>query len=128
MVSKRDVNEIIYRQEIAKDIENEILANIIKNFAKKMITVRSYLALVSKLYYKYHKDGWYLEAIYTYCETVSKLSVKLSKFNLTSKGPISFREYLKNYIESREFINLFSEVRKIKSDLASIRYCIDGNV
>ena len=109
MVSIKDVNEIIYRQEIAKDIEDEILVIRIKDFAKKMITVRRYLTLVSKLYYKYHRDGWYLEAIYTYCEEVSELSVELSKFNLRSKGLISFREYLKNYIESQDFIKLFQK-------------------
>ena len=53
MVSIKDVNEIIYRQEIAKDLEDKILAIRIKDFAKKMITVRRYLTLVSKLYYKY---------------------------------------------------------------------------
>jgi len=109
MVSKKDVNEIIYRQEIAKDLEDKILAIRIKDFAKKMITVRCYLTLVNKLYYKNHKDGWYLEAIYTYCEAVNELSIELSKFNLRSKGLISFREYLKNYVESQEFIKLFQK-------------------
>ena len=120
-----DVETIVYRQEIAKDLENQLLMTKIKEFSKKMITVRQYLSLVSKLYYKYHKDGWYLEAIKTYCNAVNNLYNDLLKIDLNSRGLVSFREYLKAYVESENFTKLFSETEKIKASLASIKYCIN---
>jgi hypothetical protein len=52
-----DVDTIKYRQEVARDLENETLLACIKSFAQKMIVMRRYLAMLEKLHYKYHKEG-----------------------------------------------------------------------
>ena len=67
----RDVDTIHYRHEIMRELENESLLEHIKSFAEKMIVMRRYLGLADKLYYKYNKEGWFLEATEVYCEAVT---------------------------------------------------------
>ena len=61
-----------------RDLENETLLENIKSFAQKMSNMRRYLAMIDKLYYKYHKEGWFLEAVEIYCDAVNCLAHDLS--------------------------------------------------
>jgi len=124
-----DVDAIHYRHDIFRDLENKTLLENIKSFALKMSTMRRYLALVDKLHYKYHEEGWFLEAVEIYCEAVTRLAHDLNLANLKSKGLLSFREYITDYINSGGFTSLLSETKKLKADLSAIKYCmlIKGN-
>lgn len=123
-----DINAIKYRQEVAQDLENETLLENIKSFAQKMIVVRRYLAMIEELYYKYHKEGWFLEAVIVYCEAVHSLAYDLSQAELRSAGLLAFREYITNYAGSDGFTSLLAETKKLKGDLSTVKYCmlIDG--
>ena len=127
--SLNDIDTIMYRQEIARDLENETLLDKIKSFALKMSTMRRYLALIDKLYYKNHQEGWFLEAVEMYCDAVSCLIHDLSLVDLKSRGLLDFREYLTNYAESDRFTSLMAETKKLKADLSTVKYCmiIKGN-
>jgi DNA mismatch repair ATPase MutS len=124
-----NLDEIKYRHEIFRDFENMVLLENIKSFAQKMRTMRRYLALGEKLYYKYHKEGWFLETVEVYCEAVSCLVHDLSLIDLKSRGLLAFREYLTNYAGSERFISLLAETKRLKGDLSTIKYCllIKGN-
>jgi DNA mismatch repair protein MutS len=119
-----DVDAIKYRQEVAQDLENERLLEKIKSFAQKMIVMRRYLAMINKLYYKYHQEGWFLEAVILYCDAVSCLVQDLAQVDLKSRGLLAFREYLTNYAGSSQFTLLLSETNKIKTDLLTVKYCV----
>jgi len=123
-ISLNDVDAIKYRQEIAQDLENEILSKNIKSFALKMSATRRYLALEDKLYYKYHKEGWFLDAVAIYCEAVTCLAHDLNLANLKSRGLLGFREYMTNYANSGKFRSLVAETKKLKADLGTIKYCV----
>ncbi len=69
-----------------RDLENVTLLEGIKSFAQKMNAMRRYLALVDKLHYKYHKEGWFLEATEIYCEAINGLVHDLNLANLKSRG------------------------------------------
>jgi DNA mismatch repair protein MutS len=127
--SLKDVDAIKYRQEIMRDLENEVLFEYIKSFAEKMREMCRYLALVDTLYYKYHKQGWFLEAVETYCEAINCLANDLSLADLKSRGLLTFREYLTNYAASGRFTSLMTDTKKLKADLATVKYCliIKGN-
>ena len=127
--SLNDIDAIKYRQEIARDLENETLLEKIKSFALKMSATRRHLALVNKLYYKHHKEGWFLEAVNIYCEAVNCLVHDLSVAELKSRGFLVFREYLMNYANSGCFTSLLAETKKLKADLSVVKYCllIKGN-
>ncbi len=122
--SLNDIATIKYRQEITHDLENELLFENIKSFTQKMVTIRRYLALVEKLYYKYHKEGWFLEAADMYCDAVSDLVSDLSAAYLKSQGFLAFREYITSYVNSNIFLTLLSETKKLKSDLADVKYSV----
>jgi hypothetical protein len=119
-----DTDAIKYRQEIAQDLENEILLGNIKSFALKMGTMRRYLALVDELYYKYHKEGWFLEAVEIYCEAVTCLVHDLNLADLESRGLLAFREYMTNYANSGGFTSLQAETKRLKADLSTVDYCV----
>ncbi len=102
-----------------------ILLENIKSFALKMSTMRRYLSLEDKLYYKYHKEGWFLEAVNIYCEAVTCLMRDLNRANLRARGFLSFREYMMSYVDSEYFRSFDGEYQKsFKADLSEIRYCI----
>ena len=58
-----DIDTIKYRHEIMQDLENEVLLEDIKSFAEKMQEMRKHLAQADKLYYKYQKERWFLDAV-----------------------------------------------------------------
>ena len=122
--SLTDIDTINYRQEIAQDLENEILLENIKSFAQKMIVMRRYLAMIEKLSYKYHKGGWFLEAVIIYCDAVNCLAHDLLQVKLKSRGLFAFREYITNYASSDGFTLLLSETKKLKTDLSTVKYCV----
>ncbi|MBA1335586.1 MAG: MutS domain protein, family 5 [Firmicutes bacterium] len=125
----KDIDTIQYRQEVMKDLENKTLFEYIKSFAKKMNKMRIYLALVDNLYYKFHKEGWFLEAVAIYCEAVNCLAHDLGLVELKSRGLLAFREYFTNYAKSDVFTSLLEETKKLKADLSTVKYCllIKGN-
>jgi DNA mismatch repair protein MutS len=127
--SVKDEGTIRYRQEIMRDLENDALFEHIKSFAEKMRNMRRYLSYADTLYYKYHQEGWFLEALKIYCEAVTCLLHDLAPADLNSRGLLAFRKYLTNYAASPCFRSLMMETEKLKADLADVKYClvIKGN-
>ncbi|WP_148134489.1 MutS-related protein [Candidatus Formimonas warabiya] len=124
-----DIETIKYRQEIMQDLENQTLFEQIKSFAQKMRAMHRYLSLVDRLYYKYHKEGWFLEAVDLYGEALLCLAHDLSLVDLKSPGLIAFRAYIMDYTASAGFTALMAETKKLKADLSTVQYCllIKGN-
>jgi hypothetical protein len=84
--SLNDIDVIKYRHEVMRDLENEILFEHIKSFAQKMRAMREHLAQADKLYYKYQKEKWFLDAVEIYCDAVNCLVHDLSLADLKSRG------------------------------------------
>lgn len=120
----KDVETIEYRQEVTRDLENPSLSEHMRVFAKQMRTMREYLALADKLYYKHEKERWFLEATGVYCSAVGGLLRDLSHENLRSTGLVGFREYLTQYVNSDQFTSLLAEIESLKAELASVKYCL----
>ena len=119
-----NIDAIIYRQEIMQDLENNTLFENIKSFAKKINEMRDHLEKADKLYYKYQKEKYFLDAVEIYCNTINCLLNDLSLLNLKSRGLLAFREYLTNYVNSDVFISLKEETKKLIDDLSAVKYCI----
>ncbi len=119
-----NINTIKYRQEIAKDLENQDLLKKIKSFSEKMIIMRRYISMINRLSHKFHKKGWFLEAIIIYCDAVKCLHRDMSQNILESRGLLFFRNYLDNYIHSENFKSLFQATKDTKQDLSAIKYSI----
>ena len=124
-----NIEDIYFRQQVMRDLENTSLFESIKSFAERMHSMRVNLSLADRLHYKYNKQGWFLEAVRDYCEAVSLLIKDLPLIDLKSPGFLDFRAYLDKYIKSDFFISLQAELEIIKNDLSKIMYClvIKGN-
>jgi DNA mismatch repair protein MutS len=123
------LTEVRYRHEIMRDLEAESLFRSIKSFSTQMRSMRGHLTTSEKAYYKYQKEGWFLDAAEIYCDAIEKLLRDLQQHNPKSRGLLTFRSYLIEYAASNSFKTLLKEAKKLKSDLAAIRYCllIKGN-
>ena len=119
-----DLAAIAYRHAIMRDLENDVLFQRIKSFSRQMRTMRAHLAAAEKLYYKYHKEGWFLDAVEIYCEAIKNLLHDLHQLDPHSRGLLAFREYLAQYAASGHFKRLAQEAKKLKSELSAIRYCL----
>lgn len=119
-----DEDTIKYRHEIMQELENGTLMENVKSFAEKMVITRRYLALVDKLDFKNFKEGWFLEAVELYCNTINSLVHDLSRVDLKSRGFLSLRDYLTNYTRSDGFTSFMIEAKKLKTALSTIKYCV----
>jgi hypothetical protein len=118
------VDAIIYRQEVAQDLEGEAIWASIDAFAEKMGLVRRYLGLIDKLDYQRHKEGWFLEAVLAYGAAVKRLAEGLNAARLQSRGLLAFRDYVLAYVAAEAFTSLLAEAQQICTDLAAITYCV----
>ncbi len=127
-VPLRDVDEVAWRHEIMRDLENTRLFDCIKAFAQDMRAMREHLAQAEKLHYQLQKDRWFLDAVDIYCDAVNRLVHDLSVAAPASRGLSAFREYLARYAGSGRFTSLCEQTRKLVADLPAARYTvlIDG--
>ncbi len=120
----REIETVKYRQEVFRDLENERVLNSVKVFADKMVLVRRYLSMIEKLYYKYHQEGWFLEAADVYCDAICNLTNDLNGMVIKSKALLDFLAYLNEYVSSLKFLSLLSETHDRKADLSGIQYSV----
>jgi DNA mismatch repair protein MutS len=124
-----DVGAVNYRQEVFRDLEGEAAWACVRSFAEKMRSMRQHLAQADKLYYKYQKESWFLDAAAIYTDAVKGLWQDLSRAAPASRGLLAFHEFLSRYIESPAFAGLVAETAAVRSALAGVAYClhINGN-
>lgn len=121
----RTLDAVAYRHEIMRDLEkNEILLEHIRSFSTQMRNVREHLSAAEKLYYKYERERWLVNAVETYSATIEGLLRELTATEFNARGLFAFRSYLAGYAESAAFHKLRDEARKLIADLSAIRYCL----
>ncbi len=115
---------IAFRHEVMRDLGDEALFERVKSFSGRMRTMREHLAAADNLNYKYQKEWWFVDAAETYGDAVENLLRDLRERDVQSRGLRSFRDYLEHYAASGRCRALVQDARKLKSDLAAIRYCV----
>jgi hypothetical protein len=127
--SLHDIDAIMYRHEVMRDLEDKVLFEHIRSFAHKMRIMREYLAQADKLSYKYQKERYFLDAVAMYCDAVTDLVHNVSLVDVQSHGFLAFRTYITDYASSECFTSLLTETKKLQADLSTVKYCllIKGN-
>ncbi len=120
----RQQEDVRYRQEICADLERVQVLACTAAFTQEMVLVRRYLELVQTLRFRYHIDGWLLEAVLVYCRAVRVLATSLDAIDLNSQGMIRLREYLSSYVSSAAFQEMDVGSSQIRQDLSAIRYSV----
>jgi len=127
----RSENIILYRQEVMRDLEREVIFNSIKTFADRIFEVASraqkiYKNIANPESYNcnYLEKGKFLDSASIYCETINTLVSDMPSFDLKSRGLLAFREYVLNYQKSDAFKTLYAETNTMKTGLSTVRYCM----
>jgi DNA mismatch repair protein MutS len=120
----RSVDQIEYRHEVMRDLEQPEVAADIVAFADSFRAMREKLAHIDKLFYKQQKERWFLHAVEIYHPAVTRLCERLASHNLSSRGLRAFHDYLNGYVASDGFVALGNWITKLRADLASVHYCI----
>lgn len=68
-----------------------------------MRLMREELARSAKLYYKYQKQWWFVDAVEVYCEAVQSLVSDLHSLEVRSRGLSRLRSYLEKYVASESW-------------------------
>ncbi len=115
---------IQYRQDVFKDMENKEVFETIQAFEMSMLDVKSGLEKSEKFSCKYQKEGWFLESVNLYCDAVVNLYHSLNRLTLFSEGLLSFRSYLESYVSSDDFNNMRKHTKKLKKDMSNVQYTL----
>src|SRR6202050_5879573 len=70
----RDADTVRYRQEIFQDLADPALSANVTRFAELMRQVRAHLGQLAKMQYRYHRQGWFLDAAPLSCDAVGSLA------------------------------------------------------
>ncbi|MGB7125988.1 MAG: DNA mismatch repair protein MutS [Methylovirgula sp.] len=122
--SLQSVDEVKYRHEIMRDLEHADLFASVTAFAEKLRLMRTHLVQAEKLYYKYQKEVWFVDAVEIYCDAVVRFAEDLAKAAATSRGFGALRGYFRAYVASPNFAALSAATKTIKADLATVKYCV----
>ncbi len=119
-----DIDSVLYRHEVMRDLEQADVLDRIKSFAGAMHAMRETLKKIEKLYYKHQKEALFLDAVAAYCAAVTSLTADLGAASLRSRGLLSFRDYLAGYAGSDSFTSLVAETKDLKADLSTVKYTL----
>jgi DNA mismatch repair protein MutS len=117
-----DADAVRYRQEVFRDLEDNVLFDQVKRFADLMGEVRAHLRQLEKMPYRYQRQGWFLDAAAVYCDAVQSLAGHLASAQISSRALLAFRTYLAWYVASAGFTALVADTRSRKDALGQIRY------
>lgn len=127
----RDIDTIVYRQEIMRDLDAPELLTRIKLFAKTIYDIQRGMAEMQKHLLNadsYHNNyltrGRYLNAAERYCNAVSSFIEETNPNTLNSRGLKSFWEYMSSYGTSDAFLALTAYIKKLRVNLATVKYCM----
>ena len=118
----RDPVVVRFRQEVFEDMEDVGLRRAVTAALERLGQVRLHLAQVDTLRSAAQREGWFLDAVATYCDAVGMLHRALDAAPVASEGFLAVREYLARYQESSAFMALSEETAECKRTLSRIRY------
>jgi DNA mismatch repair protein MutS len=125
----KTADAILYRQEVMQDLEHAPFFEKMLAFAARMMTVRSHLEEMKKLYYPLQKQRWFLDAVDVYLDAVAGIERDLSAADASSRGIRDVQSWLAGYVTSDRFRTLRQRTDKLKADLGQVSYCflVKGN-
>ena len=120
----RELSTVEHRQQVFRDLECDQTREPIWNFVNGMRTMRRRLHQAKHLSNPLQRQGWFIYAVQTFCDTVALLRDDLAHVNLASRGLRDFADYLAEYVESHAFRRLVSDTEAVQTDLHKVRYTL----
>lgn len=119
-----DLQTIIFRQQIVRDLEPPTLFQAIKSFSAQMQAMRRRIDQAKQFFYERASQRGFLGAVEIYCAAVERLTLDICSHEPKSQGLILLQDYLAHYVSSAGFRALVTETEALKADLATIKYCL----
>jgi DNA mismatch repair protein MutS len=119
-----DLRNIVYRQEVFRDLEDARLIGGIREFCDKMRRVYGLIKDLDHYPYPYQKERLVLDAAEHYVEAVSSLFGTLRSAPLGSEAMKALRDHVDRYMSSRDFRVLDEDIRAVLDELAKVVFSV----
>lgn len=120
----RDLPTIDYRQDVFRDLDREHIRRPIQAFVDGMRRMRRRLHRASDVWHPLQRQGWFLEAVKTYCDAVTSMREDFIDLRPDSRGLREFADFVSNYVDSDKFGTLLAETQAVQAELGEIRYTV----
>jgi tetratricopeptide (TPR) repeat protein len=120
----QDADEVVYRQEVFRDLEEPGLLKALTVFSDRMRSMRRSLESLEKIYSTWHHRGWFLEAARDYRDALDVLARYLEGADLGSRALRAFKVHLLRYLATEAFAAFSREIDDLGRDFAQVRYCV----
>jgi stalled ribosome rescue protein Dom34 len=121
----KDHDEVIFRQDVFKDLADPEIREAAVNFLKRFKTHRVYLSNAGSVSQKQSSLKWHLDAAYYYCCAVSGLDRELDGICYISQGLERFHKAVRNYRNTEEYLLLEKDTYACHSLVSSVRYQLE---
>lgn len=115
---------VAYRHEVFRDLADPKIQAALRMFADGMRVMRKQLGQAGKLYYALQQQRWHLEAVRTYCASVSALSRSIRSCPIRSRALTAFAAFLDGYLKSPAFGAMDADVSGLLTELESVEYSV----
>ncbi|HTQ18896.1 MutS-related protein [Mycobacterium sp.] len=119
-----DLATVHYRQQIFRDLDNGETWRCIRNFVDGMRSVRGRLQVARNVWHHLQRQGWLIDAVETYCQTVALLRSDLAHIPLSSQGLRNFADHVTRYVESEALHTLVADTEAVQDRLHKVRYLV----
>jgi DNA mismatch repair ATPase MutS len=123
-VPLHEVSAVEHRQQVFRDLMRDQTRQPILNFVDSMRTMRHRLNQASHLSHPLQRQGWFIHAVQTFCNTVSLLRDELAHAEPTSRGLRDFADYVAEYVDSEVFRHLVTDTEAVQTRLHNVRYTV----
>lgn len=120
----RTADEVEYRHEVFRDLEDERLRAALLAFSEQELGVRRYLELARRQEYRLAKQHTFLDAAARYTAAVGELGAALAGADLASRALLGLRDFLAGYAVSPEFERLAGDARVVLEQLERVGYTV----
>jgi DNA mismatch repair protein MutS len=121
----RTEDEVAYRHEALRDLEEPAVREHVEAFALRMHAVREQLARTSGRGYALQQQRWFLDAARVYVQAVAALTDGLMAVELRSRAMGRIRDFLVAYADSEAVAALTGDERDVRERLGEVRYTLE---
>jgi DNA mismatch repair protein MutS len=123
-VPLREVSTVEHRQQVFRDLERDQTRAPILEFVDSMRAMRDRLQQATQLSHPLQRQGWFIHAVQTFCDTVKLIREELARAQPTSRGLGDFADYVAEYVDSEAFRRLVSDTHAVQACLHNVRYTV----
>ncbi len=120
----QDLDVLAYRHEVWRDLTDETLVGQLRGFESDMKSVRQRLEWCARSRNVHHRRRILLDAAQTFDGSVSRLENALDSSPITSRGLVSFRRSLREYINSETYVLRQRDIAATLDGLSRVQYCL----